>query len=118
MFAREVTPVLGPGAALAIIGSIAQTFTAAGTTQATAAAITTTKTYITTATEGQGAILPGSMTASDEGVICNSTSVDVYVYPPVGYKINGGTTNLPLMIPPTSAMRFSCVDGNNYMVSS
>ena len=116
MFAREVLPTVGPGAALAVIGSMASTFTAAGTTQATATAITTVYTNITTATEGQGAILAGSMNESDSGRVLNSTSVDVYLYPPVGYKLNNSTANLPIMIPPNKVVSFACIDGNNYMV--
>lgn len=116
MFARELLPSLGALQAQAITGSMAQTFTTAGTTQATATQVTTVYTYITTASEGQGAILPPSMNPSDSCSICNSTSVDVYVYPPVGYKLNGGTANVPFMLAPNSTRSFVCVDGNNWMV--
>ena len=117
MFAREVLPTLGAVQAQALVGSMAQTFTVSGTTQATAASITTVNTFVTTATEGQGAILPGSMNSSDMGRVCNSTSADIYLYPPVGYKLNGGTTNIPIMIAPNRTVTFVCVDGNNYMVN-
>lgn len=116
MFAREALPVVGPGAALGLLGSMSQTFTAAGTTQATATSITSVFTNITTATEGQGAILPGSMNVSDSGKVCNSSSVDVYIYPPVGYAINGATTNYPFMLAPNKSVGFVCIDSNNYMV--
>ena len=116
MFAREVMSALGPGAALAVNGSSAATFTAAGTTLATGTPITSVYTNITTATEGQGVVLPGSMTASDNGMVCNSTSVDVYLYPPSGKQINGATAGVPVMIPPQRAVHFVCIDGNNYMV--
>lgn len=115
-FAREMLSVLGPGAALACSGSISPTVTAAGTTQATATALTTVFNVVTTATEGQGVILPGSMTASDDGMIANNTSVDIYCYPPVGYKINGAATNAPMMIGPNRAIQFVCIDGNNYFM--
>lgn len=117
MFAREVLPTLGALQAQALCGSVTQTFTATGTTQATAAAITTVFTNVTTGTEGQGVLLPGSMNPGDSGMVCNSTSVSIYMYPPVGYKFNGGTTNAPMMIPPQRCGRFVCIDGNNYMVA-
>lgn len=117
MFARELTPVLGPAAALAVIGSMAQTFTCAGTTQATATAITTANVNVTTATEGQGAILPPSMTSGDFCRVCNATSVSIYVYPPVGGQINGSTVNLPMMLSSLSAATFTCVDGFDWMAN-
>ena len=99
-----------------IVGTMAQTFTAAGTTQATATAISTAHTYITTASEGNGAILPAS-NVSDELTVCNSTAVDVYVYPVTGYKLNGATLNQPLMLSPNKAAKFLCVDGNNFIAT-
>jgi hypothetical protein len=102
---------------VAIVGVTAQTFTAAGATQAAATAITTTNTYITTASEGHGAILPSASGVGDGLKVCNSTSVDEYIYPPVGYKLNGGTTNAPLLLAPNRAGTFTCVDGNNWMVT-
>lgn len=117
-FARELVTVLGPAAALAIDGSVAQTFSCAGATQATATAITNVKTYITTCTAAAaGAILPGSMNVGDEGVICNSTSATAIIYPPTGYKLNGRTANYPLNLAANSSCRFTCVDGNNYMIT-
>ena len=117
MFARELLSVLGPGAALAVTGSIAPTFTAAGTTQATATAITCVNTNITTATEGQGALLPESMQASDSGKICNTTSVDVLVYPTSGGQINGATANVPLVLGPNRACTFTYTTGSNVIVT-
>ena len=115
MFARELLSVLGPGGALAVTGSIAATFTAAGTTQATATAITCVNTYVTTATEGQGAVLPASMQASDCCTVCNSTSVNIYVYPPSGGQLNGATANRPIVIGPQLAVSFTCVDGTDWI---
>ena len=115
MFARELQSTFGGGQASAIVGSVAQTFTAAGTTQATGTAITTVKTFVTTATEGQGATLPASMQPGDECTVANATAVDVYVYPPVGGKLNNGTVNVPLMIAPQSGATFTCVDGTSWM---
>ena len=114
MFARELQSQFGAGQAQAIMGSTAQTFTAAGTTQATAAAISAVNTVITTATEGQGAIIPSGLQPSDTGQATNNTTVDVYLYPPVGGKINGGTVNIPYMLSPQSSVQYGCIDGTNF----
>lgn len=117
MFARELQSTFGGSRVGALLGSMATTFTAAGTTQAAAAAITTVFTLVTTATEGQGAILPASMSVSDQCTVANGTAVDVYVYPPVGGKINNGTANIPMMLAPQAAIDFTCVDGTNWMAN-
>jgi hypothetical protein len=117
MFARELLPILGPGAALAVIGSVNQTATAAGTTQATATAITTVTTHCTTATEGQGFVLPPSMTANDQATVCNATSVTIYVYPPTGGKLNGATANIPISLPANSARDFICANGTDWIAT-
>lgn len=116
MLARELQSQFAAQETLAIVGSIAQTFTAAGTSQATAAAISSGTTNITTATEGQGAIMPTALNPADSLVVCNSTAVDVYVYPGVGFSFNGGTANIPIMLAPKAARNFICIDGNNFIV--
>lgn len=117
MFAREIQSTFSGARIGALLGSISQTFTAAGTTQITATQITTVFTFVTTATEGQGVILPSGLGAADQAVIANGTAVDVYVYPPVGGKINGATVNIPICIPPNSAIDFTCIDGTNFMAN-
>lgn len=117
MFAREIQSTFSGARVGALLGSMAATFTAAGTTQATATAITTVFTLVTTATEGQGGVLPASMSASDQCTVCNGTTVDIYVYPPSGGKLNNGTANIPQMIPPNVAVDFTCVDGTNWIAN-
>ena len=117
MFARELLPVLGPGGAVAVTGSINQTATAAGTTLATGTAITTVHTYCTTATEGQGFTLPASMNPADEANVCNATSVGIYVYPPSGGKINGATAGVPVRLAPNSAATFVCANGTDWLAN-
>lgn len=112
MFAREILPILGPGAALAITGSVTATSSAAGTTLATATAITTSFTAVTTATEGQGVVLPVSMNPGDTATIANATTVDICVYPPSGGKFNGGTASVPITLAPARSMRCTCYDGS------
>jgi hypothetical protein len=117
MFAREIQSTFGGARISALLGSMAQTFTAAGTAQGSAASITTVFTLVTTATEGQGAILPASMSVSDQCTVANGTAVDIYVYPPTGGKLNNGTANIPIMIAPQQALDFTCVDGTNWIVN-
>jgi hypothetical protein len=61
MFARELQSTFGGARVGALLGSMSATFTAAGATQAAATAITTVYTLVTTATEGQGGILPSGL---------------------------------------------------------
>ncbi len=117
MFAREIQSSMSGSRVLGLLGSMAQTFTVAGTTQATAANITTVFTLVTTATEGQGGILPASMSVSDQCTVANGTTVDIYIYPPTGGKINNSTANIPICIPPNSAIDFTCVDGTSWMAN-
>lgn len=117
MFQRELQSTFNGVRAQALTGSMSSTFTAAGTSQATATAVTTVFTVVTTATEGQGAILPASMNFSDQCTVCNTTTVDVWVYPPVGGKINGATVNVPICLPPNTAIDFTCIDGTNWIAN-
>lgn len=117
MFAREIQSTFSGSRVGALLGSMSQTFTAAGTTQATATQITTVFTLITTATEGQGGILPSGLGVSDQLTVANGTTVDVYVYPPTGGKINNSTANIPICLPPNTAIDFTCVDGTNFMAN-
>ena len=117
MFARELVSTFGGTRVGALKGSMSATFTALGATQAAAAAITTVFTKITTATEGQGVILPASMDVSDQATVCNATTVDVYLYPPVGGNLNGSSANVPLILAPNTSVDCTCVDGTSWIVN-
>lgn len=117
MFARELTPVLGPGAAVAVIGSVNATATAAGTTQATATAITTVATVCTTGSEGNGFLLPASMTAGDEGFLLNATANTIYLYPTSGGKLNNNTANVPVAVATKRAVTFKYYNGSDCIVT-
>ena len=101
-----------------LLGSTAQTFTAAGATQATATAIAAQFTAISTATALQGAILPAGATPGDEFDVVNITAVNVCVYPQVGGKINGNLANVPLIMAPGKMHFFQSIDGTNWAVDS
>lgn len=72
--------------------------TAAGTTQATAAAIASDLTVFTTVAASAGARLPAAG-ASDDFVVVNGGANALTLYPPVGSKINNGTVNAGVSIP-------------------
>ena len=94
--AREIASSgLSGLACQAITGSLSLTVTAAGATQATATALSSATNVITTCTEAaSGVILPVNQ-AGDTIVVCNATSANLRVYPPVGGTMNGGTVNVP-----------------------
>ena len=117
MFARELLPILGPGAALAVIGSVSATATAAGTTQAAGTAITTVNTMATTGTEGQGFLLPASMQAGDAGRFCNGTTASLLLYPTSGGKINNQAANTPVVVAAGKAVTFTYVTGSDVIVT-
>ncbi len=72
------------------------TVTAAGTTQATALAITTPLTVVTSAPSGTGVIL--SATLVQQRVLDRDPANPVLVYPPTGGTIEGQAVNLPVQI--------------------
>lgn len=116
MFARELLPMLGPGAALAVLGSITTGASAAGTTQATATAISSVYTVCSTATEGQGFVLPAAMNAPDQGEFLNISAVDVLVYPTVGGKLNGAAANVPVQVGPLRSISFTYINGSDCLI--
>ena len=83
---------------IALNTTVSATVTAAGTNQGTATAITSSVSFITSATTGTGVILP----APDIGTIAtivNHASVPVNIYPASGHTIDNGTANAPLILP-------------------
>ena len=78
------------------------TVTAAGTTQATATAITADVNVVTTATTGQGVILYAGV-GGDSQVVYNSTTADIKVYPPTGVAINQLAANSGFILAPRTA---------------
>lgn len=87
------------GQAQAISGTTALTITAAGTTLATATALTASNNFVSTATSGQGVSLYNGV-IGDEVFVYNGSGNAIVVYPPTSsQKINqlaaGGGVNLP-----------------------
>jgi hypothetical protein len=80
------------GQARAICGGVAQSVSAAGTTQGTATALTAGVNYVTTAAASSGVIVP-NMEIGDAIEIYNGGANTLTVYPFTGGKINGVATN-------------------------
>lgn len=89
--------------ARAIGGTTNSTVTAAGTTQATAAAVTADLNIVNTATTGQGVILYAGV-PNDSQIIYNSTNVDIRVYPAIGGAINQIAVNGAMVLAPKTAV--------------
>lgn len=113
--AREI---MGGGisaiAADAIQGGVNLTITAAGTTQATATALTTSNNQITTAASGSGVILPATQ-QGDWVVLYNGGANAVAVYPNVGAKINSLTTNGSALLAPNTACIYFCFSSTQWV---
>lgn len=115
MIARElVSSGLSPLAAFSIVGSRSLTVTAAGATQGTATALSSATNVITTCTEAACGVLLPVNDIGDSIVVCNATSANLRVYPPVGGAFNGGTANIPYTMAPNSTEEFFQVGTANY----
>lgn len=113
--AREINSAgLSALACQAITGSKSLTVTAAGGTQAAATALTSALNIVTTCVLGaNGVILPVNE-AGDLITVSNTTAANLYVYPPVGGAMSGGTANIPWMMAPNWTEDFLQTSALNY----
>lgn len=102
------------GSADAIQGGVNLTVSAAGTTQGTATAITTSNIYVSTAAANSGVILPATM-QGDWLVIFNGGANPVTVYPPVGAKINALATNGGAILATNTACIYFCFSSTQWI---
>lgn len=107
---------LGSAAALAVLGSLAATVSAAGTNQSTATVLSACNNVVTTVGAGSGVRLPVTPTvsANDRLHVANHGANTLAVYPPIGGKLSNNTANVPAMLAPTKCADFFCIDGTNY----
>ena len=113
------------GAASSTIGSLNNNVVALGSTQATAALLSlASNSVVTVGGSGTGVILPpgngvgDQLSAGDWIRVFNSVSGNaVNVYPPLGGKINGGTTNAAISLAALKPAEFVCIDGLNYFAN-
>lgn len=98
-------------------GDVDNTVTATGSSsQANSYAITKAFTVVTTTAANTGVRLPSFLTAGDEGVIQNNGASTLFVYPPVGGVINGGSANAKVDVATLKGARFKCIDALNFAV--
>lgn len=83
-----------------ILGSVSNTVTAAGTTQATATALVSDVNVVTTSTAstGLGVALPGA-TSGKYAVIVNLSANAIKVYPATGHQFDGLGVNAAISLP-------------------
>jgi len=113
------------GTAGALIGGVNAAVTATGSTQATAALLSmTSNNVITVGAASTGVILPpgngtgDSLSGGDWVRVFNNVSGNaVNVYPPVGGKINGGSTNAAISLSALKPAEFVCIDGLNFFAN-
>lgn len=79
-------------------GTVVTGLTAAGSTQATALAVTADVNIISTAAASTGVRLP-DFDVDDEIIVVNGGANALAVYPPVGHSINVGAINVAVSLP-------------------
>lgn len=103
--------------AIAIQGTVANTLTALGTTQANALQIPADICKFTTVAAGTGAVLPAS-NPGDGGTVFNGGANALLLYPPVGGKVNALGTNAGYSIAAaTPYCDWYCIDALTYIAS-
>lgn len=78
-----------------VVSATTSGITASGTVQGDATALTTTFNIISTATSGQGVILP-TAAAGLQLTISNDSSADIKIYPNTSGTIDGEAANIPI----------------------
>lgn len=99
-----------------VAGTVTSTITAAGSSsQANSTAIYDAVNEVTTGGANTGVRLPVGQ-AGDSLVITNSKAQTLFIYPPVGGAINGGTTDAKVDILTLHAAYCVCINGLNWGV--
>lgn len=115
-FGSQLAQWFGTPRTLVLLGEQA-VISAAGTTQGTAAAITTANAVVGTVSAfGAGVILPvtPAVSANDRIHVANQGANTLACYPPVGGALGKAAANVPAMIASGKAADFYCIDGTNY----
>lgn len=105
------------GQAQQLVGDTETGVTAAGSSsQANSYAITRPNTVVSTTAANTGVRLPSILTAGDCGFIQNNGASTLFVYPPVGGVINGGSTNAKVDVATLKGCYYTCIDSLNFSV--
>ena len=113
--ARMVVAGMSATEAQASVGTVQDQLTAAGSTQATAAAVPADVSRFTTVGSGAGCILP-AMNPGDNVVVVNAQATNALkLYPPVGAQINLlGTNNAYSIAVATPYCGVTCISPTQY----
>lgn len=101
--------------AKSVAGRVTNTITAAGSSsQANSTAVYSEINNVTVGAANTGVRLP-SGEAGDSMVIANSKTETLFVYPPVGGTINGGSTNAKIDVLTLHAAYCTCINGLDWV---
>lgn len=104
-----------PANALVTVGTVANSLTAAGSSQTDAYALGMDDYNVfTTVASSTGARLPSTLSAGDEIQVVNYGANTLSVYPPTGGKINNGSANAAVSITANKSANFVTIDGTNF----
>lgn len=107
-FAARLQRALPVLAVQALLQDKALTVTAAGSTQATATALSAAFNVVTTCVAGTDGVKIPVADSGDEIFVSNSTTTaTLYCYPATGGAFNGQTANVPIAIAPGRAARIT-----------
>lgn len=102
------------GQARGLIGGVAPTVSAAGTTQGTATSISAGINFVSTAAANSGVILP-SCDVGDSLIVYNGGANQCIVYPDSGSSINGVATNSGTYLPIQTSIIFFRVTSTKWI---
>lgn len=97
-------------------GSLGTALTAAGNSQATALQLVDDNNVVTTTAASAGVLVP-AMDPTDTVMVANFGANALSVYPPVGGKINNGSTNAAASLPANKGAIITCVDSLTYVMN-
>ena len=105
------------GEAKAISGRVVTGLTATGSTsQANSLAIYSDLNVVTTTAANTGVRLPANLSAGDEIAIQNNGASTLFIYPPVGGIINGGSANAKVDAATLKGAIAKCINGLDFSV--
>ena len=104
-------------AAKSIAGRVTTGLTATGSSsQANSLAIYSEVNVVTTTAANTGVRLPANLSAGDSMVIQNNGASTLFVYPPVGGIINGGSANAKVDVATLKGAICHCINGLDFSV--
>lgn len=96
--------------------TVAVSISAAGTSQATATALTSDYNVVGTVAASAGVVLPASVPGIQVTVV-NKGSNALSVYPPISSAIDSAAVNAPTLIPPGNSVVFECTTATTWLSS-